>query len=238
MAGGGYGVGGGIVIIGLGASPASDLIRPDALSDLPTLSVRGLTRDFGDRRVVGPLTVDAAPGERVALVGPNGSGKSSFLRCVAGVLAPSAGNASVCGFAAGTRAAKHLIGASLSQERSFYLRLTGEANLLTFARLREPTETARASVRVVIAELGISTIAAQRVDRCSTGMVQQLSLARALLGHPSLLVLDEPTRSLDTEAIERMWDALSRRRDTTLLIATHRPEDIARCDRVIDFAAA
>jgi len=202
------------------------------------LAVRELIRDFGERRVVGPLTADARGGERIALVGPNGSGKSSFLRCVAGVLAPSGGTVSIGGFAAGSRAAKELIGASLSQERSFYLRLTGEANLLIFAELRQAAAQAKASVRSVIEELDIAAIAQQRVDRCSTGMVQQLALARAMLGGPSLLLLDEPTRSLDAEAVERLWSAVERRPAVTLLIATHRPEDVARCDRSIAFAAA
>jgi ABC-type multidrug transport system ATPase subunit len=207
------------------------------LPNSPTLAVRELTRDFTGRRILGPLTVDAHRGERIALVGPNGSGKSSFLRCVAGVLAPSSGTVSVNGFAAGTRAAKAQIGASLSQERSFYLRLTGEANLSIFAELRQPADRAKAEVRSIVSELGISDIAAQRVDRCSTGMVQQLALARALLGRAPLLLLDEPTRSLDAAAIERLWGALAHRSDATLLIATHRPEDIERCDRSIAFAA-
>ncbi len=207
------------------------------MPDSPTLAVRELTRDFAGRRILGPLTVDAHPGERVALVGANGSGKSSFLRCVAGVLAPSSGTVSINGFAAGTRTAKALIGASLSQERSFYLRLSGEANLSIFAELRQAADRARADVRSVVSELGIAEIAAQRVDRCSTGMVQQLALARALLGQPALLLLDEPTRSLDAQAIERLWGALERRPDATLLIATHRTEDIERCDRSIAFAA-
>ena len=78
------------------------------------------------------LTVEA--GQRVALRGPNGSGKTTVLRCVAGTVAPSRGGISVGGHAAGTLGARRLLGASLSQERSFYLRLSGHMNLLCFAR--------------------------------------------------------------------------------------------------------
>ena len=203
----------------------------------PMVVADALTRSFGARRVVGPLSTRVERGERVALVGPNGSGKSSFLRCVVGALTPSSGTLTVGGQAAGTRAARALVGASLSQERSFYLRLTGLANLLVFAQLRAPADRARADVRAVVEELELGEIAARRVDACSTGMVQQLALGRALAGEPALLVLDEPTRSLDSAAIDRLWAAVERRPELTLLIATHRPEDVARCDRTLDFAA-
>ena len=186
------------------------------------MAARGVTRAFGDHVAVGPLDLDAHRGERIALVGPNGSGKSTFLRCVAGTLTPSSGAVDVGGHPAGTRQARRLIGVSLSQERSFYLRLSGYANLLVFAQLREPIGRARADVAQVVEELDIATIAAQRVDRCSSGMVQQLALARALLGAPALLMLDEPTRSLDSAAIERLWGAIERRPDTAVLFATHR----------------
>jgi ABC-type multidrug transport system ATPase subunit len=202
------------------------------------MSARGFTRTFDERVVVGPLDLDVHRGEQIALVGPNGSGKSSFLRCVAGTLTPSDGDVRVGGHPAGSRAARRLIGASLSQERSFYRRLTGQANLLVFAQLREPIDRAREDVAGLIEELGIGDIAAQRVDRCSSGMVQQLALARALLGAPALVLLDEPTRSLDSAAVERLWAAIERRPDAAVLFATHREGDVARCDRVVDFAAA
>jgi len=200
----------------------------------PVLAANRLQRSFGDRVVVGPLDLEIAAGERVALVGPNGSGKSSLLRCVAGTLAPSAGSVHVVGAPAGSVAARRAIGASLAQERSFYLRLTGRANLELFASLRRSARAAKAEVAAVIDELEIGDIAAERVNRCSSGMVQQLALARALLGDTPLLLLDEPTRSLDAEAVERLWAALRRRAGTALLMATHRPEDVARCDRALD----
>jgi ABC-type multidrug transport system ATPase subunit len=72
------------------------------------------------------------------------------------------------------------------------------------------------------------------MDRCSTGMLQQVSFARALLGNPRLLLLDEPTRSLDLDAVERLWTALDRRPETAVLIATHRPDDLDRCTSRLD----
>lgn len=200
------------------------------------LSIESLNRRFGQHEVVRSLDLAVEPGQRVALWGPNGSGKSTVLRCVAGTLLPSAGSVRINGHEAGELAARRLVGASLAQERSFYLRLSGRANLLFFARMRYDNrrEGAR-SVDALIEELEIADIAAQRVDRCSTGMVQQLALARAFLGDPMVILLDEPTRSLDADARGRLWGALQRRRRSAALIATHLDEDVKLCDERVSF---
>jgi ABC-type multidrug transport system ATPase subunit len=195
------------------------------------LSIRGLNRRFGQREVVHSLDLEVAQGQRVALGGPNGSGKTTVLRCVAGTLTPTAGKIEVAGHPAGDLQARRLVGASLSQERSFYLRLSGRANLLFFARLRyEAEREAARRVDALEEELEIREIARQRVDRCSSGMIQQLALARALLGEPPLLLLDEPTKSLDVDARGRLWAALDRRPDTAVLFASHLDEDLDHCD--------
>lgn len=201
------------------------------------LELTAVTRTFAGQRVLGPVDLELGPGERLALTGPNGSGKSTLLRCIGGTLTPSSGVITVEGAPAGTRAARERVSASFSQERSFYLRLTGRENLITFACLREPAARARAHVEELVAELGLGDIAATRMDRCSTGMVQQVAFARALLGTPGLLLLDEPTRSLDEAAAERLWAALARRPSLALIMATHRDEDIERCERHLALAA-
>jgi ABC-type multidrug transport system ATPase subunit len=200
------------------------------------LTVESLCRRFGTHEVVRSLDLTVETGQRIALCGPNGSGKTTVLRCIAGTVTPTAGRISVGGHPAGTIEARRLVGGSFSQERSFYLRLSGHDNLLFFARLR--TDGKRAAVRRVEAleaELQLEEIAQERVDRCSTGMIQQLALARALLGEPGLLLLDEPTRSLDDDALERIWLALDLRRErVALVIATHRANDVKRCDQRVD----
>jgi ABC-2 type transport system ATP-binding protein len=202
------------------------------------LRIERLTRSFGAMHVVAGLDLSLSVGERAAVLGPNGSGKTTILRCVAGTLAPNSGRISIAGFAAGTIAARRRVGASLSQERSFYLRLSGHANLVFFARLRYHTKRdAESSVLALEEELEIAEIAAKRVDRCSTGMIQQLAFARALLGDPALLVLDEPTRSLDSQAAARLWSAIDRRPTLALLLATHREDDARRCGRRVDLPA-
>ncbi len=200
------------------------------------VEIAGLGRRFGDHEVVSSLDLSLAPGERVAFWGPNGSGKSTVLRCIAGTLFPSRGGILVNGYPAGTLQARRAVGASLAQERSFYLRLTGHVNLLFFARLHSASEReAHSRVRAIEEELELEDIAAERMDRCSTGMVQQLGFARALLGTPAVVLLDEPTRSLDEEARGRLWAALERRPMVATLVATHLKEDLDRCDGRVVF---
>ena len=203
------------------------------------LEIHGLGRRFGNQVVLDGLDARVAPGERVALWGPNGSGKTTLLRCAAGTVAPTEGRVTIAGHEAGSYEARRLTGASLSQERSFYLRLSGRSNLLFFARVRglANRESSR-HVRALEEELQLSAILAERVDQCSTGMVQQLAFARALLGDPKVLLLDEPTRSLDGDAVSRLWIALDRRRAAAVLLATHIRADIERCDRQLELMRA
>lgn len=202
------------------------------------LTIRGLSRSFGRQEIVRDLDLTVARGERVALRGPNGAGKTTILRCITGALVPTAGDVRIGGHAAGSQDARRLVGASLSQERSFYLRLTGSENLLFFAQLRHRRSAdALAQVRALEEELEIEQIAAKRMDSCSTGMLQQVALARALLGNPQLFVLDEPTRSLDEGAKKRLWAAFDRRPDTAVVIATHLADDLDHCGRHVDLRA-
>src|SRR5579862_5098787 len=184
--------------------------------------VKELARSFGGRVVLDRLSFEVESGDRIALRGPNGSGKTTLIRCLLGTLIPDAGSVTVDGSPAGSLGARRSTGASLSQDRSFYLRLTGLENLLLFARLRGLTrDEARKNVAAALDELELGSLADKRTDRCSTGQLQQLALARALLGEPPLLLLDEPTRSLDSDARARLWEALERRSSTAVVFATH-----------------
>jgi ABC-2 type transport system ATP-binding protein len=200
------------------------------------VDVRRLVRSFGEQEVIRGLDLKLSAGTRTALVGPNGSGKTTFLRCIGGTVTPDSGEVLIGGNGAGTLEARRLVGISLSQERSFYLRLSGRTNLRFFARLRHTRgRDARRDVAELVDELELSEIATRRTDACSSGMLQQLAFARALLGHPSVILLDEPTRSLDEQATARIWAALDRRPEIAVLIATHRQDDIDRCDSRVDF---
>jgi ABC-type multidrug transport system ATPase subunit len=206
-------------------------LRPPA----SVLRIESLHRRFGSRIVLDGLDLEATSGERVAILGPNGSGKTTLLRCIAGTLAATAGSIRVAGHSAGSIEARQLTGASLSQERSFYLRLSGRENLLLFARLNGlGKRAAEARVDELAEELELGELLAQRADRCSSGQLQQLAFARALVGDPALVLLDEPTRSLDVEARGRLWAALERRPIALAMIATHLDEDVRHATSVID----
>src|SRR3954469_4719483 len=110
--------------------------RAPARHERAILTVAGLTRSFGDRHILRSFDLTIGEGERVAVCGPNGSGKTTLLRCIAGTLTPSEGRVEIAESETGTVEARRLTGISFSQERSFYLRLSGRENLLFFARMR------------------------------------------------------------------------------------------------------
>ncbi|HET7483302.1 MAG TPA: ABC transporter ATP-binding protein [Actinomycetota bacterium] len=218
----------------MGAPPTDVEVGTTKHSGPVALEIEGLSRSFQGRTIVTRFDLSLDIGERVALRGPNGSGKTTILRCIAGTLAPSHGTVRVGGHTAGTFEAREMVGPSLSLERSFYRRLSGRENLMFFARLRHVSKRhALEDVAGIEQELQLTEILNRRVDRCSTGMLQQLAVARALLGDPHILLLDEPTRSLDTDAVERIWAAVDRRA-CAVVIASHVPADIERCERVYD----
>jgi ABC-2 type transport system ATP-binding protein len=204
---------------------------PEAL-----VRARGLTRRFGSRVVLDSVDFELGAGERLAVLGPNGSGKTTLLRCLAGTLEPSEGELRIAGHSAGSFDATRAVGLSFAQETAFELALSGRENLVLFGTLRNGSRRAAAQeAKALIEELELN-FAGALVGTYSAGMRQQFGFARSLLGSPRLLLLDEPTRSLDDAARERLWDAIDRRPDAALMIATHRDEDTARCQRHLDLA--
>ncbi|SCF27979.1 ABC transporter ATP-binding protein [Micromonospora mirobrigensis] len=200
-----------------------------------TLRVRDAARRFGSRPVFDGLDLDVPAGTRLLLDGRNGAGKTTLLRCLAGTLTFTAGEASVAGHPAGSAQARRLTGVCLTPEQGLYGRLSGHDNLLLAARLRLAGPAARTAVARLETELEIEPFARVPTERCSAGMRARVTIARALLGDPALLLLDEPGRSLDVHARALLWAALDRRRDLTCVLVSHHPEDRDRCDRALSF---
>jgi len=172
----------------------------------------------------------------VHLDGPNGSGKTTVLRCVGGTMCLDRGRIQIGGAPAGSGRARALTGLCVDPEQGLYPRLSGHDNLLFAARLRMPAGQVGDAVDLVERELAITPFAARPAHDYSAGMRARVTVARALLGGPAVLLLDEPTRSLDADGRVLFWAALDRRPDVACLIASHLPGDRDRCDRSLDLS--
>lgn len=196
------------------------------------IHVHSLSLDLGGRRVLEEVSLSVARGESVGLIGPNGSGKTSLLRCLLG-LVPFTGRALIDGFdvVRDPIAARSRV-AWLPQKPAFG-DATAREVLAFVARLRH-LDAGRISA--ILADVGLGEHADQRARTFSGGMQQRLSLALALFVDAPVLLLDEPSASLDREGQERFLSAISRLRSAgrTLVLASHRPEEIALLtDRVL-----
>ncbi|MFQ5803672.1 MAG: ABC transporter ATP-binding protein, partial [Candidatus Methylomirabilales bacterium] len=167
------------------------------------IETHNLTKVFKKRWGPGAVAVDGVnlsvpAGSVLAILGPNGAGKTTLLRILAGLVLPSAGHAKICGLhvVQGEARAKGLVGISLGDDRSLYARLSGRRNLEFFAALYGMS---RREARERIDELGnlLEIPFDQSVQASSSGIRQRILIARALLHDPAVLLLDEPTKSLD-----------------------------------------
>lgn len=169
-------------------------------------------------------------GQVLVLLGENGSGKTTLLKLIATMLLPDAGRILVRGNDSRTAGAiiRREVGFAVAAERSFFPRLTARENLAFFAALEEVARAERAGVVERVLELvGLTAAGDRLVMQFSTGMYQRLGIARALLKSPRILLLDEPTRSLDPGAAEHLWSWLRAAvaDGTTAVLATHSFEE-------------
>jgi ABC-type multidrug transport system ATPase subunit len=168
-----------------------------------------LGKNFGSRMALREVTLSVSRGEICALIGPNGSGKTTLLKILAGLIVPSGGTARICGedVARNPRKAGAKIGFTSSEERSFYWRLTGRQNLKFFIALHN-INGADGKMRIdsLLAKMGLKEMGDRRFREYSTGMKQALSITRALLHDPPVLLLDEPTRSLSPDVSLKFYE--------------------------------
>lgn len=172
------------------------------------------------------VSFSAAPSEVVVLLGPNGSGKTTALKLISTILLPDAGAVRVGGFDAARDAGevRRQVGIAVAGERSFFPRLSARENLDFFAALDEVPRRERARrIAEVLRDTALDDQAETLVMKFSSGLYQRLGIARALVKRPSVLLLDEPTRSLDAASTGHFWTTIRAlaQRQTTVLIATH-----------------
>src|SRR5215467_10764994 len=157
------------------------------------------------------ISLQIGRGRVLALVGPNGSGKTTTLKLISTMLLPDGGSIRVEGFdtCSSAREVRRRVGFAVAAERSFYPRLTAHENLDFFAVLDDvPRQTRAQVVCEVLEKVGLSDTSDTLVMKFSSGMYQRLGIARALLKRPSVLLLDEPTRSLDPASTAHLWTAV------------------------------
>jgi ABC-2 type transport system ATP-binding protein len=197
------------------------------------IRVEALSKRFGAVQALDGVSLRVEPGDVVALLGPNGAGKSTLIRILGTTVLPDAGRASVGGWdvVSESAAAKRASGLMLGDERSWYWRISGRHNLEFFAALHG---LGRADARSRAAELldlfGLTEAADRPFGGYSAGMRARLSLARALITDPAVLLLDEPTRNLDPVASVRFREhvlRLARERRAAVLFATHQLHEAA-----------
>ena len=208
------------------------------------IRVRDVVKRFAAVLALDGVDLDVKPGEIVSALGPNGAGKSTLLRILGTTVLPDAGTATVCGIdvVSDPAGARRQVGLMIGDERSLYWRMSGRGNLAFFAALqgmRRREALTRADELLDL--VGLSEAGDRPVLGYSSGMRARLSLARALLARPPLLLLDEPTRSLDPLAASDFRETagrLARHRNTGILLATHDlHEAVAVSDRIIILSA-
>lgn len=180
-------------------------------------------------------------GDRVAFMGANGAGKTTLLKLIGGLLYPSSGSIQINGkdTVKNNLHARLSVGYVLNEERSFYWRLSGRQNLRFFGAL-DNLHGADLEKRIdeLLGLVEMDEAADVRVSNYSSGMKQRLAIARGLLADPEILILDEPTRTLDpigAEKIKRLiMDKVHAEEKRALLIATHRIEEATElCNKVV-----
>ncbi len=198
----------------------------------------GLTKSYGVRQALDGVDV-AVQGGLVAVLGPNGAGKTTLLRCLATIVSPDGGTLTIDGLDPAHERERIEIRRRLGylpQHVGLVEGSTAYDAIEYLAVLKELTDDRRrrAEVFEVLERVGLRDRATDRVDRLSGGMQRRLGLAQALLGTPSLLVLDEPGAGFDPEERLRLRDLLTeRRRSTTIIVATHMTDEAALCDQVV-----
>ena len=177
-------------------------------------------------------TLTIQKGDRIALLGHNGAGKTTLLKLIGGLLYPSSGKIEVNGYdiVKNNLDARSCTGYVLNEERSFYWRLTGQQNLQFFGALNNLYgKKLDYEINEVVRLVGLEDAKNRLFAGYSSGMKQRLAIARGLLNDPDILVLDEPTRTLDPISSQDIKKLISKKihqeKERTLLIATHSLEE-------------
>jgi ABC-2 type transport system ATP-binding protein len=215
------------------ASPAQS-VTP---SGQAIISVRNLVHRYQDRTALNGVSFDVRPAELFGLLGPNGSGKTTLFRILSTLMVPTSGSATIAGLDAVRQpgALRRRIGV-VFQAQSVDPKLTAYENLWHQGHLYGLRGTElKVRINEILTRVGLLDRAGDLVETFSGGMQRRIELAKGLLHHPEVLLLDEPTTGLDPGARRDLWQYLAILRDqerVSVIVTTHLMEEAERCDRL------
>ena len=216
------------------ADTGAEALSPSA----PTvISVQNLVHRYENRTALNGVSFDVRPAELFGLLGPNGSGKTTLFRILSTLMVPGAGRATIMGCDAAQEPARlrRQIGV-VFQAQSVDLKLTAYENLWHQGHLYGLRgATLKKRIQEILSRVGLAERAKELVETFSGGMQRRIELAKGLLHHPGVLLLDEPTTGLDPGARRDLWQYLQTLRDeehVSVLVTTHLMEEAERCDRL------
>jgi ABC-2 type transport system ATP-binding protein len=201
------------------------------------ISVQDVVHRYGDRPALNGVSFDVRPAELFGLLGPNGSGKTTLFRILSTLMIPVGGHATIMGYdvARDPNNLRRQIGV-VFQAQSIDVKLTAAENLWHQGHLYGLHGAAlKSSIGEMLGRVGLADRAHEKAETFSGGMQRRLELAKGLLHHPSVLLLDEPTTGLDPGARRDLWQYLAILRDeerVTVIVTTHLMEEAERCDRL------
>ena len=201
------------------------------------ISVQDVVHRYGDRTALNGVSFDVRHAELFGLLGPNGSGKTTLFRILSTLMIPTGGHATIMGFdvARNPNDLRRQIGV-VFQAQSIDVKLTAAENLWHQGHLYGlHGASLKSRITEMLGRVGLSDRANERAETFSGGMQRRLELAKGLLHHPSVLLLDEPTTGLDPGARRDLWQYLAILRDeerVTIIVTTHLMEEAERCDRL------
>ncbi len=205
---------------------------------MPVIHAADLVKSYGELNAVDGISFEVAPGESFGLLGPNGAGKSTTMRMIGGTSLRSGGTLRVMGLdpeTHGPEVRAHL--GVVPQQDNLDTELRARDNLIYYGRyFGLPHSYLRTKADELLAFAQLSEKAQEKVDNLSGGMKRRLTIARALVNEPKILLLDEPTTGLDPQARHILWDRLFRLKEqgVTLVVTTHFMDEAEQlCDRLI-----
>ena len=203
---------------------------------MAAIVIKGLTKKYKDAVAVDDLDLEIQEGELFSLLGVNGAGKTTTVKMLSTLTKPTSGDAEICGFSIlkDEEKIKEIVDISM-QETAVARKLTVKENVEFYARLSgQSDEEMKEDLKYVYGVFGLDTVKDKRADTLSGGWQRKLSIALALISHPKVLFLDEPTLGLDVLARRELWKTIAAMKGKmTVILTTHYMEEAeALSDRI------